>query len=92
MFWTTRVSRASCGPKATPLSRPFGLAVMLIFLVLAAQFNSFRDPFVILGGSVPLAMFGALVFTFLKMPDPSVPFWTNRLDHHPEYLQPGGVW
>jgi multidrug efflux pump len=55
----------------------FGLAVMLIFLVLAAQFNSFRDPFVILAGSVPLAMFGALVFTFLKMPDPSVPFWTN---------------
>ena len=28
----------------------FGLAVILIFLVLAAQFNSFRDPFVILGG------------------------------------------
>jgi multidrug efflux pump len=55
----------------------FGLAVILIFLVLAAQFNSFRDPFVILAGSVPLAMFGALVFTFLKMPDPNVPFWTT---------------
>ncbi len=55
----------------------FGLAVILIFLVLAAQFNSFRDPFVILAGSVPLAMFGALVFTYLKMPDPSVPFWTH---------------
>ena len=55
----------------------FGLAVILIFLVLAAQFNSFRDPFVILGGSVPLAMFGALLFTFLKMPDPNVPFWTH---------------
>ena len=55
----------------------FGLAVVLIFLVLAAQFNSFRDPFVILAGSVPLAMFGALVFTFLKMPDPNVPFWTQ---------------
>ncbi len=54
----------------------FGLAVVLIFLVLAAQFNSFRDPFVILAGSVPLAMFGALVFTFLKMPDPNIPFWT----------------
>jgi len=54
----------------------FSLAVILIFLVLAAQFNSFRDPFVILGGSVPLAMFGALVFTFLKIPDPNVPFWT----------------
>jgi multidrug efflux pump len=46
----------------------FMLAVVLIFLVLAAQFNSFRDPFIILLGSVPLAMFGALLFTFLKMP------------------------
>jgi multidrug efflux pump len=55
----------------------FALAVVLIFLVLAAQFNSFRDPFVILAGSVPLALFGALVFAFLKMPDPSVPFWTT---------------
>ncbi|AJE02582.1 efflux RND transporter permease subunit [Geobacter pickeringii] len=55
----------------------FGLAVVLIFLVLAAQFNSFRDPFVILAGSVPLALFGALIFTFLKMPDPNTPFWTK---------------
>jgi multidrug efflux pump len=55
----------------------FALAVILIFLVLSAQFNSFRDPFVILAGSVPLAMFGALIFTFLKMPDPNVPFWTQ---------------
>jgi len=55
----------------------FGLAVVLIFLVLAAQFNSFRDPFVILAGSVPLAIFGALIFTFLKIPDPNVPFWTK---------------
>ena len=31
-----------------------GLALLLIFLVLAAQFNSFRDPLVILAGSVPL--------------------------------------
>jgi multidrug efflux pump len=46
----------------------FLLAVVLIFLVLAAQFNSFRDPLIILLGSVPLAMFGALLFTFLKMP------------------------
>jgi len=55
----------------------FSLAVILIFLVLAAQFNSFRDPFVILAGSVPLAMFGAMIFTFLKMPDPNTPFWTQ---------------
>jgi multidrug efflux pump len=55
----------------------FALAIILIFLVLAAQFNSLRDPFVILAGSVPLAMFGALIFTFLKMPDPNVAFWTH---------------
>nr|WP_284694770.1 efflux RND transporter permease subunit [Geomonas sp. Red32] len=55
----------------------FGLAIVLIFLVLAAQFNSFRDPFVILAGSVPLAIFGALIFTFLKIPDPNVHFWTR---------------
>ncbi len=47
-----------------------GLALVLIFLVLAAQFNSFRDPFVILAGSVPLAMFGALIFSFLKFAGP----------------------
>ena len=41
------------------------LAVILIFLVLAAQFNSFRDPFIILLGSVPLAIVGALVPIFL---------------------------
>ena len=55
----------------------FGLAFVLIFLVLAAQFNSFRDPLIILFGSVPLAMFGALIFTFLKMPNPNIPFFTN---------------
>src|SRR6266487_1866614 len=53
------------GSKFLPV---FMLAVVLIFLVLAAQFNSFRDPFIILLGSVPLAMFGALLFAFLKMP------------------------
>jgi multidrug efflux pump len=55
----------------------FMLAVVLIFLVLAAQFNSFRDPFVILAGSVPLAMFGALVMAFLKMPNPNLKFFTD---------------
>jgi multidrug efflux pump len=55
----------------------FGLALILIFLVLAAQFNSFRDPFVILAGSVPLAIFGALLMTFLKMPNPQMPFFTD---------------
>jgi multidrug efflux pump len=47
-----------------------GLALLLIFLVLAAQFDSFRDPLVVLAGSVPLALFGAMVFTFLKFAGP----------------------
>jgi multidrug efflux pump len=55
----------------------FALAGILIFLVLAAQFNSFRDPFIILLGSAPLALFGALIFTFLKMPNPNMSFWTD---------------
>lgn len=55
----------------------FGLAIVLIFMVLAAQFNSFRDPLVIILGSVPLAMFGSLIFIFLKMPNPQLPFWTD---------------
>ena len=41
------------------------ISFILIFLVLAAQFESFRDPFVILLGSVPLALSGALLFSFL---------------------------
>ena len=41
------------------------VSFILIFLVLAAQFESFRDPFIILFGSVPLALSGALVFTCL---------------------------
>ncbi len=38
----------------------FALSLVVIFLVLSAQFNSFRDPFVVLV-SVPLSIFGALV-------------------------------
>jgi multidrug efflux pump len=55
----------------------FSLALVLIFLVLAAQFNSFRDPLIILLGSVPLAVFGALLFSYLRMPDPNTPFFTT---------------
>jgi multidrug efflux pump len=43
----------------------FLLSGILIYLVLAAQFESFRDPFIILVGSVPLALSGALLFPFL---------------------------
>ncbi len=42
-------------------------AVIIVFLALAAQFESFRDPIVILV-SVPLALFGALIFINLGSP------------------------
>ena len=45
----------------------FLLSAVLIYLVLAAQFASFRDPFIILAGSVPLAISGALLFSFLGL-------------------------
>ncbi|ANY78585.1 multidrug efflux protein [Microvirga ossetica] len=44
----------------------FGLAVIVIYLVLAAQFESFRDPFIIMM-SVPLSMFGAMIFLNLGL-------------------------
>jgi len=43
------------------------LSAILIYLVLAAQFESFRDPFIVLAGSVPLALSGALMFSFLGL-------------------------
>ena len=49
---------------------------MLIHLVLAAQFESFRDPFIILAGSVPLAVSGRAAVLV-----PGV--------DHAEHLQPG---
>jgi multidrug efflux pump len=47
------------------LTDTLGFALILIYLVLAAQFQSFRDPLIVLLGSVPLAISGALVFTFV---------------------------
>ncbi|MEO0998306.1 MAG: efflux RND transporter permease subunit, partial [Pseudomonadota bacterium] len=42
-----------------------GAALIVVFLVLAVQFNSFRDPLVVLLGSAPLALAGALLIAFL---------------------------
>ena len=39
----------------------FILAIVLIYLILAAQFESFKDPFIIML-TVPLAIAGALIF------------------------------
>jgi multidrug efflux pump len=49
------------------LTVTLGFSLVLIYLVLAAQFHSFRDPLIVLLGSVPLAISGALVFTFLDL-------------------------
>ena len=42
-----------------------GFALAFVFLVLVILFNSMRDPLVVLLGCVPLALAGALMFTFL---------------------------
>jgi len=42
------------------------IAMIVVYLTLAVQFNSFRLPLVVLLGSVPLALSGAMVFSFLS--------------------------
>lgn len=51
--------------EGSSLAVTLGFALGLIYLVLAAQFSSFRDPLIVLLGSVPLAISGALIFTFV---------------------------
>jgi multidrug efflux pump len=53
--------------ESAALTTTLGFAVVLIYLVLAAQFKSFRDPMIVLLGSVPLAISGALLFSFLDL-------------------------
>ncbi|TAH35526.1 MAG: efflux RND transporter permease subunit [Planctomycetota bacterium] len=53
--------------EGSALTVTLGFAVVLIYLVLAAQFRSFRDPLIVLLGSVPLAISGALAFSFLDL-------------------------
>jgi multidrug efflux pump len=55
----------------------FVLAFLLIYLVLAAQFESFRDPFIVLFGSVPLALAGALLPIFLGMKGATINIYTQ---------------
>ena len=43
----------------------FGLALVLIFLILAAQFESFKDPLIVML-TVPLAIAGALIFMWAR--------------------------
>ncbi len=53
--------------EGSALAVTLGFSLVLIYLVLAAQFQSFRDPLIVLLGSVPLAISGALVFSFLDL-------------------------
>jgi multidrug efflux pump len=53
--------------EGSTLTVTLGIAIALIYLVLAAQFKSFRDPLIVLMGSVPLAISGALALTFLGL-------------------------
>ncbi|HXE40039.1 MAG TPA: efflux RND transporter permease subunit, partial [Azonexus sp.] len=50
---------------SSSLALTFGLALAFIYLVLAAQFESFRDPFIIML-TVPLSMAGALLALWLS--------------------------
>jgi len=50
--------------EGSSLMATFGLALLVIFLVLAAQYESWRDPIIIMM-AVPLSIAGALVFLFL---------------------------
>lgn len=52
--------------EGSSIALAFGLAIIVIYLVLAAQFESFRDPFIIMM-SVPLSMFGAMIFLNLGL-------------------------
>jgi multidrug efflux pump len=42
------------------------ISSLIVFLVLTIQFNSFRDPLVVLLGCVPLALSGALLISYLE--------------------------
>ncbi|WP_298771160.1 efflux RND transporter permease subunit [uncultured Shewanella sp.] len=42
------------------------VSLCIVYLVLAIQFNSFRDPLVVLLGCVPLALSGALLIPYLE--------------------------
>ena len=48
------------------LAMAFALAIVVIYLVLAAQFESFRDPLIIMV-AVPLSIFGAVLFLYLGL-------------------------
>ncbi|HTR01470.1 MAG TPA: efflux RND transporter permease subunit [Candidatus Acidoferrum sp.] len=58
------VSR-SLRKEGNSLTTVLAISLLVVFLLLAVQFNSFRSPLVVLAGSVPLALSGAMLFAFL---------------------------
>ena len=77
---TTPASRGSSAPRAASFLGTFLLSAILIYLVLAAQFESFRDPFIILAGSVPLALVGRAA-VLVPRPDDAEHLQPGRADH-----------
>lgn len=62
--WSLSGSSADYAESGSNVSFAFALALALIFLILAAQFESFVDPFIIMF-TVPLALAGALISLWL---------------------------
>jgi multidrug efflux pump len=62
--------------ESTGIMTTFGFAVIVVFLALAALFESFRDPLVILI-SVPLSIAGALIFIAIGVGGASLNIYTE---------------
>ncbi len=76
---TSSASRASTSQEGNSLAFAFGLAVIIIYLVLAAQFESFREPLIIMM-AVPLSIFGALIPLYLGFGTLNI-YTQGRPDH-----------
>ena len=64
------------GQESSGFIATFAFALIIIFLTLAAQFESFRDPFIILV-SVPLSIAGALIFITLGIGHATINIYTQ---------------
>lgn len=53
--------------EGSTLMSVLGVSFVIVFFILAIQFNSFRDPLVVLFGCVPLALSGALLLPFIEL-------------------------
>jgi multidrug efflux pump len=53
--------------EGSTLMSVLAVSSIIVFFILAIQFNSFRDPLVVLFGCVPLALSGALLLPFIEL-------------------------